>query len=436
MPFGYARLSSICQRPGRTGYYLRIAVPRELRTKLSCNSVVRKLGNTHREALANRRKVEAEIERSFGAELNTLSLVEKVQEAYGTLPEMKGLSLGELPTSDKENIRDAYPIQLDDKGQSINSEEDALWRSLDGKSTWQEWVNRREAVEGRAKATINNWKTNLKGLAVWVGSDFLSELTKSQAIQYKEHMLTNGREPSSVKNTLGCLNAFWVWGIEHEIIKENIWSGLKKRLPDSEKKPIPAKEVFDAATLKAATITSHRKTKDYQFLIQRYTGCRQGEAAGLRHCDIDLKDKTITFEQWEKIVRYKKERGGVRKEKQVRRFKTGVKDERCLPMSSALYEAIKDMALIDGSDDPIWPRRYKATDDSWGAHWVSEYRNKYNLLSHDLRRFAVTKLNNAGVSPYILFEITRHKVTGMSDVVAQYTRPTTEELRKAIELLV
>ena len=107
MPFGYASLSSICQRPGRTGYYLRIAVPRELRAKLSCNSVVRKLGNTHREALANRRKVEAEIERSFGAELNTLSLVEKVQEAYGTLPEMKGLSLGELPTSDKENIRDA-----------------------------------------------------------------------------------------------------------------------------------------------------------------------------------------------------------------------------------------------------------------------------------------------------------------------------------------
>ena len=105
-------------------------------------------------------------------------------------------------------------------------------------------------------------------------------------------------------------------------------------------------------------------------------------------------------------------------------------------MSSSLYEAIKDMPLIKGSDDPIWPRRYKTTDDSWGAHWVSEYRNKYNLLSHDLSRYAVTKQNNEGVSPYILFEITRHKVTGMSDVVAQYTRPTTEELRKAMELLV
>ena len=105
-------------------------------------------------------------------------------------------------------------------------------------------------------------------------------------------------------------------------------------------------------------------------------------------------------------------------------------------MNSALYETIKDMPLTKGSDDPIWPRRYKATNDSWGAHWVSEYPTKYNLKSHDLRRYAVTKLNTAGVSPYILFEITRHKVTGMSDVVAQYTRPTTEELREAMELLI
>ncbi len=66
-------------------------MPRELRTKLRRNSVVRKLGNTHREALANRRKIEAEIQRSFGAELNTLSLIEKVQAAYDSVPELKGL---------------------------------------------------------------------------------------------------------------------------------------------------------------------------------------------------------------------------------------------------------------------------------------------------------------------------------------------------------
>ena len=99
-------------------------------------------------------------------------------------------------------------------------------------------------------------------------------------------------------------------------------------------------------------------------------------------------------------------------------------------MTEALFEAIKNMPIIEKSDDPIWPLRYKQTNDSWGSHWVSEYRNKYNLASHDLRRYVITKLNLAGVSPYIIYEVTRQKMEGMSDVTIRYTRPTTEELRQ------
>ena len=154
----------------------------------------------------------------------------------------------------------------------------------------------------------------------------------------------------------------------------------------------------------------------------------------LRHCDIDLKEKVIHFKQWEKIVTYEKLRGGKRKETQIRKFKTGSKDERSLPMSTALFEAIKDMKL-NQSDDPIWPLRYKSTNDSWGAHWVSDYPNKYKLRSHDLRRYVVTQLTLSGVSPFIIYEITRHKIEGMSEVVSMYTRPSTKELQEAMELL-
>ena len=182
------------------------------------------------------------------------------------------------------------------------------------------------------------------------------------------------------------------------------------------------------------TISANRKTKDFQFLIQRYTGCRQGEAAGLRHCDIDLKEKVIHFKQWEKIVTYEKLRGGRRKETQVRKFKTGYKDERSLPISSELFEAIKDIDL-NQSDDPIWPLRYKSTNDSWGAHCVSDYSNKYKLRNHNLRRYAVTQLTLSGVTPFIIYEITRHKIEGMSEVVSMYTRPSAKELRAAMELL-
>ena len=421
-------MSRVFQRKGRTGYYLGVAVPRSLRSQYSKSEVVRKLGNTHKAAISIRSKVEAEIQRDFGAALNTLTLVEKIETSY------KDESLEKLPTEEKENIKSVYPLELDEQGNPTDQATAALWLSLDGKSTWQQWVNRRIAVEGVSKSTIINWRSRLKSLAEWAKTDYLADLSKKKAIGYKEFMLYEGKQPSSVKNAIGCFNGFWNWAIDNDLIETNIWSGLKKRLPDAEKKPLPDKEIFKTATRKAATITANRKTKDYQFLIQRFTGCRQGEAAGLRHCDIDLEDKVIHFKQWEKVVKYEKLRGGKRKETQVRKCKTGFKDERSLPISSELFEAIKDMDL-NQSDDPIWPLRYKSTNDSWGAHWVSEYPNKYKLRSHDLRRYAVTKLTLSGVTPFIIFEITRHKIEGMSEVVSMYTRPSTKELKEAMELL-
>ena len=51
------------------------------------------------------------------------------------------------------------------------------------------------------------------------------------------------------------------------------------------------------------------------------------------------------------MVTYQKLRGGKRRENQNRRLKTD-KDERTIPISTALYELVKDMSLIKGSDDP------------------------------------------------------------------------------------
>ena len=111
------------------------------------------------------------------------------------------------------------------------------------------------------------------------------------------------------------------------------------------------------------------------------------------------------------------------------------KDERTVPISTKLYEAIKDIPLKKGSDAPIWPRRYKVNDDSWGPHHANEYRKKYGVRAHDLRSFAITKLTLEGVTPFIIYEITRHSIPGISDVVKIYTRPTIEEVRQAMELI-
>ena len=291
------------------------------------------------------------------------------------------------------------------------------------------------AVEEIAKATENNWRSRFKGLSEWAKTDYLGDLTKQQAIQYKEHLISIGHETSTVINTIGAFSGFWNWAIDHEIVQINIWSGLKKRLGTTKKEPLPSEEIFEAATKKAATITERRKTIDYQFLIQRYTGCRQSEAAGLRHNDIDLKNRTIHFEEWEQEVHFIRIRGGERLEQMVRRLKGRSKDERTVPINTALYEILKKMPL-SRNNQPLWPLRYKSTNDSWGAHHTSEYTNKYGFSSHKLRSYAVTKLTIAGISPFIIYEITRHKIAGLSDVIQQYTRPSTDELRQAMEILI
>ena len=428
-------MSRVFQRSGRSGWYLGVSVPKSIRKKLGKNEVHRKVGNTHKEALINKSKVEAEIQRSFGVELNQLSLVDEVTAMYESNPNYKGIkSIAEIPAKEKELLKDIHQVDYDNLGNPTTPEEAALWKALEGETTWQQWVNRRILTENISKATVRNWESRLKLVSAWKGTDFLSDLTKTDALNFKDYALRKGHLGSSVKNMIGCLSGFWNWGKDNGIIKENIWEGLKKRLPDPAPRELPPRSVLISATEKAATTTHNRKEKDYAFLITRYTGCRTGAANGLRHCDIDLGNKTIRFANWEKVVTYKKIRGGKRRENQVRRLKTS-KDERTIPMSSKLYEAIKDLPLIKGSDDPIWPRRYKANDDSWGHHHSNEYRNKYGVRAHDLRSFAITKLTLEGVSPFIIYEITRHSIPGLSDVLKVYTRPSLEEVRQTMELI-
>ncbi len=150
------------------------------------------------------------------------------------------------------------------------------------------------------KSTIHGWKTKLGKLAKLKGTDYLSYLSKTEAIQFKDNLLSKGHEGSAEKNIIGTLNGFWNWLMENDPTKVNILNGLKKRLPDADKKPLPTREVLKRATEKVRIITPLRKIKDFAFLILRYTACRRGAANGLRHCDINLEEKTITFKAWER----------------------------------------------------------------------------------------------------------------------------------------
>ena len=98
-------MSRVFQRPDRGGYYLSVPVPYELRKKIKKSEVVRKLGNTYKEANIKRHQVEAKVQREFGAELNKLSLVEEVSTMYESDKNFKGMkSLAEIT----EKVKDFY----------------------------------------------------------------------------------------------------------------------------------------------------------------------------------------------------------------------------------------------------------------------------------------------------------------------------------------
>ena len=404
-PVGYTTpFMGLIQRKGRSGWYLQVAVPREHRQRLGRDHFIRKAGNTHSEAAANRSRLMQEIEAEFLNLKGTGSLVKRYESSYrvNSLVELnqddKDILLADALSVDKASVKELNTLKL----------------ALAGAMTWQEWIDKRCAEESIAASTRTRHQSTLSQLAHWMGTEYLQDLTELQAIEYKAHLLKRCSQ-ASVKSYLSLLKAYWAWAVINKQVETNVWLGLTKKLKDSKKKSIAKDDVVSEATSKAI------RTRDYRYLIMRYMGCRSGDVNGLRHCDIDLTKGTIRFEEWEA---YGKER----------RLKGGTNEERTVPMSSTLQAALGDMEL-NNSDLPIWPNAYKLSTKTWGDGWSGSFKDKYGFNCHDLRRRTETIFALKNVSPYIAYEITRHTVPGMSQVTKLYVRPTTEELMDAVEAL-
>ena len=64
-------------------------------------------------------------------------------------------------------------------------------------------------TENISKATIRNWESRLKMVSAWKGSDYLTDLTKTDALNFKDYALRKGHIGSSVKNIIRYLSGFW-----------------------------------------------------------------------------------------------------------------------------------------------------------------------------------------------------------------------------------
>ncbi len=420
-------MGAITTIPGRSGFYIRVAVPNPLRKVMGTSSVVRKAGKTHAEALNNRTRILREIDKHF-QDKRGLDPIGQAGEQDGG-PHVDENFLGRLDqrlksiglTEDQINSVLSSCEELEKQGlpfaarQKLRKPLEAAHR---GSTSYLMWIDRRLKAEQPAATTEQSWRGRLKRLAEWYGSDYLDGIDRKQAAVYKAYLLEQ-KKPSSVKTELGTLIAFWAWAIDIGEVRTNVWSGLKKNLKTSDKQESLDPLVLEQAKQKALML------KDLGFFLQLYTGCRATDHQGLRYCDIDMSKLSISFVEWQT-------------EAIERRLKGGAKDVRKVPICSKLKAVLEELlpeVIKNTSHELVFPKSYDPSLKLFSHRWSVSCKKRYGIKSRALRSHVVAQLGIHSVSPCILYEITRHAQSGMSKVLKAYTRPSWSDVAKVMELL-
>ena len=389
--------------------------------------VVRKAGNTKAEALKNRTRISLEIEKLFqqkrgldpiGSQFKedgnpdtdqcfVENLSRRLEDAGWNQAQVAAVLYGQAEV-EKQGLEYIPQPQL----------EAQLTAAIAGTESWKLWITKRLRAEQIAPTTQRSWTYALRSLEKWSGSEYLAGLTNKDAAVYKD-LLLQQKAPSSVKAEINILSAFWRWAKTAGQVSHNIWEGQTRNLKTSKKKAPLSTEQLRTARFEAD------RFKDLGFWIQIYTGCRRGEHQGLRFSDLDLQNNTITFAEWST--------NGIE-----RRLKGGEKDERTIPISTKLREKIiqyRPDVESNNSNYLVFPESYNKPSKLFAENWGRKCGQRYGFSSHHLRSYVITQLELSVNNPFILHEITRHTVPGMSQVISNYVRPTIDDLRATMESL-
>ena len=389
--------------------------------------VVRKAGNTKAEALKNRTRISLEIEKLFQQKRGLDPIGSQFTEDGD--PDTDPFFVENLSRKLKDAGLNQAQIdsvlygrtQVEQQGLEYIPQphlEAQLTAAKAGTESWKQWITKRLRAEQIAPTTQRSWTYALRSLEKWSGSEYLAGLTNTDAAVYKD-LLLQQKAPSSVKAEINILSAFWRWAKTAGQVSHNIWEGQTRNLKTSKKKAPLSTEQLRTARFEAD------RFKDLGFWIQIYTGCRRGEHQGLRFSDLDLQNNTITFAEWST-------------NEIERRLKGGHKDERTIPISTKLREKIiqyRPDVESNNSNNLLFPESYNEPSKLFAENWGRKCGQRYGFSSHHLRSYVITQLELSVNNPFILHEITRHTVPGMSQVISNYVRPTIDDLRATMESL-
>lgn len=165
------------------------------------------------------------------------------------------------------------------------------------KMTMSQWLD--NWVENYTKAlkgyTLRNYKSQIKNhIKPYIGAVKVSELNTDMIQRMYNQLLASGLSAKTLRNIHGIVHVVLETLVEIKARRDNPAEPLKKKLPKVEQK-----EMITLSDAELAAFMDIIKGDEYEslFLVDLFTGMRQGELLGLRWACIDFKNGLIRIDK-------------------------------------------------------------------------------------------------------------------------------------------
>ena len=277
-------------------------------------------------------------------------------------------------------------------------------------------------------STIPGVKNALAKMMRWVESEYgiklLAALIPEHLQAYSAFIYEH--QPKSARKDLGYIRSAYACGIQYDVLpKPNPCEGIirpKRELRQRAAKSLENKKSMSLEELHRLDEGMRDDPQADIYWIQRFTGARQQEIAGLRKCDFVVKNgiRCIAIEPHE--------HRGMGANGQASGLKTA-NSRRFVPLPSILHN--------------LWTKYHGSTatqcfarsekERAWGENYRSRQAAKAKQLNvptgtHALRDTIHQTLIDDGVIPDVVMMITGKKLS-----ISDYLHPNLEKMKEAIE---
>ncbi|MCG9891058.1 MAG: tyrosine-type recombinase/integrase [Thermosynechococcaceae cyanobacterium MS004] len=228
--------------------------------------------------------------------------------------------------------------------------------------------------------TLQKYRALLGHLSDYFGQGAIAQVREREAEKFKDWMLSR-MGPGTFRDYLSLVNACWLWGIRQGLIQVNPWADLKVRVnPKQRPKPFTREEIKKIVE----GFRAHSRWNVYGDFVEFLfgTGCRTGEAVGLRWQHVSEDFQTVWI--GESISR-------------GRRKTTKTNRARYITLSPRLSKLLQSRKPLDADSDELVfcsPQGFAIDDHNFrNRAWTDvltlagvEYRKPYStrstLISH------------------------------------------------------